>query len=321
MFKYLSGIKPTGQLHIGNFVSTIKPIVENGLQDQTLFLIADHHALTSYHPNIYSDKIDISKILYSFGIENIVYQSMFPEIFELMWILSCFTSKGLMNRSHAYKDITTKNEQEGKDIDKDVNMGLFNYPILMAADLTIFNCEYVFIGSDQLQHIEMANDVVERFNYYVNSNVLKVPEPIVKSEDNIMGYDGRKMSKSYNNTMPLMCSKKKLRKHIFSIKTNSKNEGEVKYWDESPVTTLYKCFATKKECEDLTSQMKSGIGWGKVKQVVFDKINEQLEEPREQYNNCSDSDIEYLVIENCNNLKDEVEMKVDSQVKRLLNNK
>lgn len=313
--KYLSGVKPTGDFHLGNYISTIKPIIDNNLQDDTLFLIADNHALTSDTKNISENKKNIHRILHSFGIKNIVYQSDFSEILELHWYLSCYTTKGLLNRAHGYKAITDKNISENKDIDKNVNMGLFNYPVLMTSDLVMFDCDKVFIGQDQTQHIEMAKDIVDRFNKKNKSDILSVPKPILKDDFLLKGYDGQKMSKSYGNIIPLMCSEKKLRKHIFSVKTNSKDKGESKYWNESPITEIYSGFAGEEEISDLEYKMYLGIGWGEVKQIVFDKINNEIKEAREKY---FSSDNINLGLEK-DNLKDELKHIVRSKMDEIKN--
>lgn len=317
MFNSMSGVKPSGTFHIGNYVSTIKPIVDNSLEKETLFLIADGHSLTSRTKNILSKRLDIAKILYSFGITNIVYQSWFPEVFELAWVLSNYTSKGLMNRAHAFKTARDFNIDQNNDPDKNINMGLYNYPILMASDLVLFECKNVFVGYDQLQHIEMAKEIVDKFNYY-NGNLLSVPTPIIKSNNTIPGYDGRKMSKSYGNIIPLMCNKKKLKKNIFSIKTNSKNIGETKHWDDSPITELYQVFANDNKCNLLKEEMILGMGWGEVKSVVFEEINKQIENSREIYNELTEDIVNDILLDKYNKIKNGVHFKMNNQIKRII---
>lgn len=284
MFKFLTGVKPSGQFHLGNYISTIAPILDK-LND-TLFLIADAHTLTAHNKDIYQNATNIIKILKSFGIENIIIQSQVPEIFELNWILSCYTAKGLLNRAHAYKSLTTENINKMKDIDKGIYTGLYNYPTLMTADLAMFDTEYVMIGPDQVQHIELAKDIVNKFNYEYKTDILNVPKPIV-SNVSIEGYDGRKMSKSYNNTIPLMCSEKKLRKHIYKIKTNDKNVGESKQWNESPITQLYQSF--NGDVEELKNDMLNGISWGEIKERTFVLVNNHIKDAREKYGIIDDN--------------------------------
>jgi len=254
--KILTGIKPTGTFHLGNYISTIRPIIND---KDSIILIADQHALISNPKNIKKHTEDLIKIFLSFGFTNIVKQSDIPEISELNWILSCFTEIGHLNRSHAFKSLKESNIENGFKENKGVTAGLFNYPTLMTADNVIFDTEFVSIGPDQLSHIELAKMIVNKFNHTFKTNILKVPEPIV-SDFNILGYDGRKMSKSYNNTIPLFCTEKKLKKHIFSMKTNSKNVNEPKTFDESPVCELFKCIAMKHEIDGLEKLMRNGLG-------------------------------------------------------------
>jgi tryptophanyl-tRNA synthetase len=202
-----------------------------------------------------------------------------------------------MNRAHGYKSIVDKNYKEENDLDKGVNMGLFSYPVLMTIDLCVFDSEYVFIGEDQTQHIEMAKEIVKKFNFY-NTNILSVPKPIVNSADILLGSDGRKMSKSYNNIIPLFCEENELKKKIFSVVTNSKNVGESKGFDESPITGLYNGFANSYEIDLLKQRMYDGIGWGEVKKIVFDKINNEILEAREKYKNLNDVDA-YEILDTC----------------------
>ena len=295
MFKYLTGVKPSGNFHLGNFISTILPIMNEGIQDETLFLIADYHALTnpSHLSKISEDRWNIAKILYSFGIKNILFQSSIPQIFELNWILSNFTPKGLLNRAHGYKAQVDINNSRGKPVDYGINTGLFNYPVLMTSDLTIFSTDYVFVGEDQKQHIEIAKDIIDNFNRL--NYQLKVPDPIFKSDKLVLGTDGRKMSKSYKNEIPVMTSKKKLKKYIFSLPTNEKNVGESKGFDESHVCELFKSFASQSDVRGLKEQMVNGIGWGEVKQTVFDEILEWFEHPWEVYYNIDSQDLKRYV--------------------------
>lgn len=283
----LTGIKPTGTFHIGNYISTIKPL----LNKDVIVLIADQHALISNPLDIKRYSSDITKIFLSFGFKYIIRQSELPEISELNWILSCFTGIGFLNRSHAYKSAKDFNIANKFDENKGISAGLFNYPTLMAADNAIFDTEYVSVGQDQLTHLETANFIVNRFNHVYDTNILTIPKPMI-SDVMILGYDGRKMSKSYNNTIPLFCSEKQLKKCIFSMKTNSKNVGESKYPNESPVCDLYKAISTKDEWINLSVEMLSGMGWGDVKQIVFDKLNNEIKEAREKYNNPDHKDID-----------------------------
>ena len=320
MFKYLTGIKPTGELHLGNYVSTIKPILP--FKDETIFLIADLHALTTIQNKkiLVKNRQEIIKILKSFDIHNIVIQSQIPEISELNTILSAYTSKGLLNRSHAYRSIKEDNEEKEKDSDKGVNSLLYTYPILMTADLVSFNTKYVTIGPDQVQHIEMANDIVNKFNHVNKTDILKVPEPMI-THHSIPGYDGRKMSKSYNNIIPLFCSESKLKKHIFSIKTNDKRDGEPKHINESPITQLFELFSTNEELFGLKIDMKNGIGWKQVKERTFEKVNNDIKEGRNKYKELEGKE-EYLenkcINFSRNNTRAYIQERVTDEVKHMI---
>jgi tryptophanyl-tRNA synthetase len=274
----LTGIKPTGTFHLGNYISTIKPI----LNKDVIVLIADQHALISNQFNIKDYTSDLIKTFLSFGFTNIIRQSELPEISELNWILSCFTGIGFLNRSHAYKVAREYNLSNGFDENKGINAGLFNYPTLMTADNAIFDTEYVSVGKDQMAHLETANFIVNRFNHVYDTDILKIPKPMI-SDTTILGYDGRKMSKSYNNTVPLFCTEQRLKKHIFSMKTNSKNVGEPKGFDESPVLDLFKAISSDVQISVMKELLDDGIGWGDVKQITFDILNGEIKEAREKY--------------------------------------
>ena len=283
----LTGIKPTGTFHIGNFISTIKPI----LGKDVIILIADQHALINNPKNLKENVIDLYKIFLSFGFKNIIRQSELPEISELNWILSCCTEIGHLNRSHAYKSAKENNILEGFNINKGINAGLFNYPTLMASDNIIFDTDQVSIGQDQMSHIEIIRFICKKFNYIHKTDILKVPEPIV-SKDIIMGYDGRKMSKSYNNTIPLFCSEKNLKKKIFKMKTNSKNIGEPKFMDESPICDLFKSISSDTQIEVMESLMENGVGWGEIKQITFDILNDMIKNERKKYHDISSIEVD-----------------------------
>ncbi|MCK5477582.1 MAG: tryptophan--tRNA ligase, partial [Methylococcales bacterium] len=211
-------------------------------------------------------------------------QSDVPEIPELCWVLSCVTAKGLMNRAHAYKASVAENEEAGgNDPDKGINMGLFGYPILMAADMLMFKANQVPVGKDQIQHIEMARDIASRFNHIYGEH-FAIPEAVV--DDNaatILGLDGRKMSKSYNNTIPLFETEKKFKKLINKIKTNSLEPGEPKDPDGCTLFGIYKAFSREHEVTEIRQRYAEGIAWGEMKKVLFEKINEEIAPARERY--------------------------------------
>lgn len=293
----LTGIKPTGQVHLGNYMGAIKPALELArVQDyQAAYFVADYHALTKTH-----DAEEFRQLSYGIAAtwlalgldpEKAIFyrQSDVPEIFELNWVLSCFSPKGLMNRAHAYKSMVDSNQGSGKDADLGVNMGLFNYPILIAADILMFKTDIVPVGKDQIQHVEIARDIAEHFNNNYGETFI-LPEYQIQEETAVLpGLDGRKMSKSYNNTIPLFTEPKKLQKLINKIKTDSLPPEAPKNPNESVIFTLYKEFASPGEVVQMKQQYLSGIGWGEAKKELFNVMNDFLEEPREKYNKLMES--------------------------------
>lgn len=288
----LTGIKPTGQIHVGNYVGAIKPALElaNDSNYQAAYFVADYHGLTKIH-----DAKEFRKLSYGIAAtwlalgldpEKVIFyrQSDVPEIFELNWILSCFSSKGLMNRAHAYKAIVDQNKSQERDIDFGVNMGLFNYPILMTADILMFKTDVVPVGKDQIQHVEIARDIAENFNKNYGETFVLPKYKIQENTAVLPGLDGRKMSKSYNNTIPLFMEEKKLLKRINKIKTDSLPPEAPKDPDTSVLFKIYKEFATPLEVEKMKEQFESGIGWGDVKRELSYVMNRYLEHPREKYN-------------------------------------
>jgi tryptophanyl-tRNA synthetase len=276
----LSGIKPTGTPHLGNYLGMIKPAIQLQETHETFYFIADYHALTSVRDpeqlreNIY----DLTAVFAALGMdfENHAFfrQSDIPEVTELTWILSCITSKGLMERAHAYKDAMAK--------DQEVSMGLFSYPVLMACDILIYDSNFVPVGQDQRQHLEITRDLAIRFNH-LYGEAFVIPEAIIEKEvATIPGLDGRKMSKSYGNVIPLLEPEKQFRKAVMKITTDSKSVDEPKDPETCSVFALYKCFAGKKEQEALAEQyLAGGLGYGEAKQLCFETLNVELKGPRE----------------------------------------
>ena len=213
-------------------------------------------------------------------------QSDIPEIMELNWILTSMTAKGLLNRAHAYKAQVDANlTEEDVDADAGITMGLFNYPVLMAADILMFHTDLVPVGKDQIQHVEIARDIATRLNHVYKTDLLTIPKAMVDEKtQTIPGLDGRKMSKSYGNTIPIFAPEKQLRKLIMKIKTNSQLPEEPKETEDCALFNLYQCFANAEEITELKNLYQSGIGWGDVKQMLFEKVNAELSEPREKYN-------------------------------------
>ncbi|MDP8209197.1 MAG: tryptophan--tRNA ligase [Candidatus Stygibacter australis] len=288
----LTGIKPTGNPHIGNYFGAIKPALQLSAQYETRYFIADYHALNqTKDPDVLSERIyEIAAAWLACGLDpehNLIYkQSAVPQTFELSTILLAFTPKGLMNRAHAYKAMVQTNNELNKDTDDGVNMGLFTYPVLMSADILLFDADVVPVGSDQQQHLEMATDIAEVINRNYKKEILKVPQALIHKDTGIIvGMDGRKMSKSYNNTIPMFLPEKKLRKLIMKIVTNSQTIEEPKDPDICNVFALYKLFADQQLQEDMKKRYRAGgLGWGHAKQALFEIINETISSFREKYN-------------------------------------
>lgn len=289
MDRVITGIKPTGNLHIGNYFGAMKPLFEMSKEYQTLFFIADYHALnyikSAQELKDYTLKLAASYLACGLDPEKIIFfrQSDIPEVFELNWIISNVTPKGLLNRAHAYKAIVEENTQNGVDKDSGVNMGLYNYPILMAADILLYNIKYVPVGLDQKQHCEIARDIAQMFNSRYGETFV-LPEPKIDKEIAVIpGLDGRKMSKSYNNTIELFCDEKTLQKTVNKIVTDSRLPGEPKDEDNS-LARLYKLFATKEDYKDFAKELKEGLAWGEAKKKLFELMNNYIKPMRDKYN-------------------------------------
>lgn len=287
----LTGIKPTGKLHIGNYFGAIKPGIElvDDLKGKALFFIADYHAL-----NFLKDKDLFNEYTYdaaatwlACGLDqkNVIFyrQSDVPEIFELNWILSNVTPKGLMNRAHAYKAMVDENIKNNEDPDSKVNMGLYNYPILMAADILAMQTNLVPIGEDQKQHVEIAREIGRIFNN-TYGECFTLPNEIIKEGVGLIpGLDGRKMSKSYKNTITLFSDENALKKQINKIVTDSTLPGEPKSTN-CYIFRIYELFASKKQIQEMKKKFEKGISWGEVKKELFEVANQYLAPMREKYN-------------------------------------
>ncbi|MCB5272215.1 MAG: tryptophan--tRNA ligase [Candidatus Cloacimonetes bacterium] len=287
----LTGIKPTGIPHIGNYLGAIQPALKLSETCEARFFIADYHALnaTKDPVAIRSMTLEIAAAWLACGLDpdKVLFyrQSDVPETFELLTILLAFTPKGLMNRAHAYKAMLQTNSEAGKDPDDGVNMGLFTYPILMAADILLFDTDLVPVGNDQFQHVEMAVDIAQSFNHIYSSQALRLPQPLAQPESKtVVGLDGRKMSKSYGNIIPLFAPEKQLRKTVMKIVTNSQEIEEPKDPDTCSVFSLYKCFASSEEIAALRARYTAGgMGWGEAKQELFVAMNRELAPHRQRY--------------------------------------
>jgi len=289
--RILTGITTTGTPHIGNYLGAIKPALELASDfDESFFFLADYHAIikNSNRNEIEQSVKDVALSWLASGLDpaqSFFYrQSDVPEILELSWILNCVTAKGLMNRSHAYKAATALNTS---DEDKGISMGLFSYPVLMAADILIFNATHVPVGPDQMQHLEMTRDIAGKFNHSYKK-MFELPEAITQEADQIiLGQDGRKMSKSYKNIIPLLSTEKVLKKSIAKIVTNSLEPGDPKDFNNCSVFSLYCHFSSDDEQSDLKESYKNGISWGDAKNKLFEKVNEHIIPIRESYNSLN----------------------------------
>ena len=289
--RVLTGITTTGTPHIGNYVGAIRPGIEASRSDaiESFFFMADFHALIKCQDpqQVAQSSQEIAAAWLALGLDtnNAIFyrQSDIPEIPELTWVLTCNAAKGLMNRAHAYKASVQSNVEAGEDPDFGITMGLFSYPVLMAADILMFKAHKIPVGKDQIQHVEMARDIAQRFNHNF-ADLLTLPEADI--DDNVavlQGLDGRKMSKSYNNTIPLFLPEKQLRKAINKIKTNLLEPGEPKDAEDSTVFQMWSAFASDAEIERMRGDFAAGIAWGEAKKQLFELINGVLAEPRERY--------------------------------------
>lgn len=287
----VTGIKPTGTPHIGNYFGAIKPAIDLISQEDFdgYYFIADYHAL-NYLKNKqeleqYTKEIACTWLACGLDPNKVVLykQSLVPEVTELNWILNNVTSKGLMNRAHAYKALVEKSVQNGGDPDALVNMGLYCYPILMASDILLFNTKFVPVGIDQKQHVEMARDIAKAFNKTYGYTFVVPTEYVQKETATVVGLDGRKMSKSYNNQIPLFCDEKTLKKLVSSIKTDSSLPSEPKSTD-CAVFNFYKLFANPTQLDDFTEKFAKGISWADAKKELFELMNNYLSPMREKYN-------------------------------------
>lgn len=290
--KVLTGITTTGTPHLGNYVGAIKPAIEESWRDdiQSYYFLADYHALIKGRDprRIHQSGLEIAATWLALGLDmdrvTFYRQSDIPEIMELNWIIGCMTAKGLMNRAHAYKAAVQENiEAEQNDPDFGITMGLFSYPVLMAADILMFGAHKVPVGQDQVQHLEMARDIARRMNHNYKTRFV-MPEAVVDESTAVLsGLDGRKMSKSYDNTIPLFAPEKKLLKLIRKIKTNSLEPGEPKDPATCTLFQIFSAFATKDETLARKTQYETGAGWGDLKNELFEFLNEKLKEPRARY--------------------------------------
>ena len=289
--RFLTGITTTGTPHLGNFVGSIRPSVAASLLPgvQSFYFLADYHALIKCGDpaRIQRSTLEIAASWLAAGLEpeRVMFyrQSDIPEIPELTWLLTCVTGKGMLNRAHAYKASVDKNEAAGNDPDADVTAGLFMYPVLMGADILMFKAHKVPVGRDQIQHIEMARDMALRFNHLYGEHLVLPEAQVEESVALLPGLDGRKMSKSYDNTIPLFTPREQLRKLIAGIVTDSRAPGEAKDAEGSALFQIYRAFASEPETAALRQAYASGIAWGDAKQILFERIEQEVAPMRERY--------------------------------------
>ena len=289
--RFLTGITTTGTPHLGNYVGSIRPSVQASLRPgvQSFYFLADYHALIKCEDpvRIQRSTLEIAASWLAAGLdpEKVVFyrQSDIPEIPELTWLLTCVTGKGLLNRAHAYKAAQDKNQAAGREQDDGVTAGLFMYPVLMGADILMFKAHKVPVGRDQVQHIEMARDMGASFNHLYGEHFV-LPEAVIDEHvATLPGLDGRKMSKSYDNTIPLFCSREQLRKLIQGIVTDSRAPGEPKDTEGSALVQIYQAFATPEQTEALRQAYAAGIAWGDAKQQLFEHVDGIVAPLRERY--------------------------------------
>ncbi|WP_372826268.1 tryptophan--tRNA ligase [Polaromonas sp.] len=289
--RFLTGITTTGTPHLGNYVGSIRPSVaaSTGLGAESFYFLADYHALIKCDEpaRIQQSTLEIAASWLAAGLdpERVTFyrQSDILEIPELTWLLTCVTAKGVLNRAHAYKASVDKNTAAGNDPDADVSAGLFMYPVLMGADILMFKAHQVPVGRDQIQHIEMARDMAQRFNHLYGEHFVLPQALIEESVALLPGLDGRKMSKSYDNAIPLFTPREQLKKLIAGIVTDSRAPGEPKQAEGSALFQIYQAFASEQETAALRKSFDEGIGWGDAKQILFERIDQEVGPMRERY--------------------------------------
>ncbi len=286
----LTGIKPTGEPHLGNYLGSIRPALDLADRYLSVYFVADWHALTTLQdgPALATLIRRLAATWLACGLdpERTVFfqQSRVPELAELNWILSCFTAKGVLNRAHAYKAMVDLNREAGRDLDEGVNAGLYTYPVLMAADILLFGSDVVPVGQDQKQHVEIARDLAESVNRRLGS-VFRVPEPLIsEGVRTIPGTDGRKMSKSHGNVIPLFAPAAEVRKAVLRIVTDSKRPEEPKDPDACNVFNIFRHFAPPERVEERRRQyLQGGVGYGEMKEELAAALEARFAGPRREF--------------------------------------
>ncbi len=289
--RFLTGITTSGTPHLGNYVGSIRPSVRASLTAnvESFYFLADYHALIKIDKpaRIQRSTLEIAASWLAAGLdpERVTFyrQSDIPEIPELTWFLTCVTGKGVLNRAHAYKASVDKNTAAGQDADMDVTAGLFMYPVLMGADILMFNAHKVPVGRDQIQHIEMARDMANSFNHRYGEHFVPPQAEIEESVATLPGLDGRKMSKSYDNTIPLFATREQLKKLIAGIVTDSRAPGEAKDTEGSALFQIYQAFASGEETQALRKAYADGIAWGDAKEMLLERVDREIAPMRATY--------------------------------------
>ena len=294
--RVLTGITTSGTPHLGNYAGAIRPAVaaSRAADVESFYFLADYHALIKVQDpaRVQRSTLEIAATWLACGLEPdkvwFYRQSDIPETTELMWLLTCVAGKGILNRAHAYKAAVDKNREAGEDDDAAVTAGLFMYPVLMAADILLFNANKVPVGRDQIQHIEMARDFAQRFNHLYGAASAReyfvLPEAHIEEQvATLPGLDGRKMSKSYDNTIPLFAPREQLKKLIMGIVTDSRAPGEPKATEGSALFQLFQAFASAEETAAMAQAFADGIGWGEAKQRLFERLDQEIAPMRAVY--------------------------------------
>ena len=305
--RFLTGITTSGTPHLGNYVGSIRPAVQASLRPgvESYYFLADYHALIKIDEpaRIQRSTLEIAASWLAAGLDpqRVVFyrQSDVPEIPELTWFLTCVTGKGILNRAHAYKASVDKNTAAGTDPDTDVSAGLFMYPVLMGADILMFNAHHVPVGRDQVQHIEMARDMAHSFNHRYGEHFVAPQASIEESVATLPGLDGRKMSKSYDNTIPLFASSAQLQKLIANIKTDSRAPGEPKDTEGSALFQIYQAFASPEETAAFAQEFAQGISWAAAKEKLYARIDQEIAPMRARYQHLMEhpQEVEALLLQ------------------------
>ncbi|MEH6420753.1 tryptophan--tRNA ligase [Pseudomonas sp. CGJS7] len=312
--RVLTGITTSGTPHLGNYAGAIRPAIlaSRAPDAESYYFLADLHALikVTEPERVQRSTLEIAATWLACGLDPakvwFYRQSDIAEIPELAWFLTCVAGKGILNRAHAYKAAVDKNVAENEDEDAGINAGLFMYPVLMSADILVFNAHKVPVGRDQIQHIEMARDFGQRFNHIYGEHFVLPEAQIEESVATLPGLDGRKMSKSYDNTIPLFAPRDQLKKLIYSIVTDSRAPGEAKDTEGSALFQIYQAFASAEETQAMRRAFADGIGWGEAKQALFERVDAEIAPLREKYEDLMSrpQDIEAILVDGARRVRE-----------------